>query len=264
MQRALVDTHRRAYDLIHSLDPGALVTSNLAHTPAPMPQEDLRFVDQVRDKLDYLGVDYYYGLEPRQPHGCVLVPGALGDPSAARRTVRGAPHVQPAVPRTAALRRRERDGDRQRQAPHLPLHAGRLHPGPRLLDPAGDRRRGGRDRLQLLEPRRQLRVGQLPGPLRPLPCRRDERPDARTPGNRRCRRLPRGHRRGRCARGICPEDASGVLLVRATSRARALWTACSAGRPDGPDARCSAGPGQGFPVTAPGRARLRSWRAWRR
>lgn len=62
MQRALVDTHRRAFDLIASLDPGALVKSNLAHTPPPMPPEDLRFVEQVLDKLDYLGVDYYYGL----------------------------------------------------------------------------------------------------------------------------------------------------------------------------------------------------------
>ncbi|BAH49006.1 putative beta-glucosidase [Rhodococcus opacus B4] len=58
----LVEVHRRAYDLIHEIDPGARVSSNLAYVPAAMDALDATFVDRVRDKLDFLGIDYYYGL----------------------------------------------------------------------------------------------------------------------------------------------------------------------------------------------------------
>jgi beta-glucosidase len=61
MQARLVTVHRRAYDLIHRLDPGALVSSNAAYLPTVQAALDLTFVDQVRDKLDFVGVDYYYG-----------------------------------------------------------------------------------------------------------------------------------------------------------------------------------------------------------
>lgn len=62
MMSRLVTVHRRAYDLIHQLDPGAMVSSNAAYLPAGMQVAlDLTFVDQVRDKLDFLGLDYYYG-----------------------------------------------------------------------------------------------------------------------------------------------------------------------------------------------------------
>jgi beta-glucosidase len=63
MQTHLVQAHRSAYDLIHQLDPGALVTSNLAYLPPPLePLNDAGFFDQVTDKLDFIGLDYYYGL----------------------------------------------------------------------------------------------------------------------------------------------------------------------------------------------------------
>lgn len=218
MQRALVDTHRRAYDLIASLDPGALVTSDLAHTPPPMPPEDLRFVEQVLDKLDYLGVDYYYGLSLDDLTGTfsflghwVIRPQFDGLCEVLLMYSRRYPELPLYIVENGMA---TDNGKPRKKTPHPPLHAGRLHPGQRLLDPAGDRRWGRRDRLQLLEPRRQLRVGQLPGPLRPVPRRREERPDAPTQGDRRGRRLPRGHRRGRCARGVCADYASGVLLVR--------------------------------------------------
>jgi beta-glucosidase len=58
----LVTVHRRAYDMIHQLDPGAMVSSNAAYLPAGMQVVlDSTFVDHVRDKLDFLGLDYYYG-----------------------------------------------------------------------------------------------------------------------------------------------------------------------------------------------------------
>ena len=62
MLDGLVEVHRRAYDLIHENDPGARVSSNLAYVPAAMDALDATFVDRIRDKLDFLGVDYYYGL----------------------------------------------------------------------------------------------------------------------------------------------------------------------------------------------------------
>jgi beta-glucosidase len=61
MQSRLVTVHRRAYDLIHRLDPGAMVSSNAAYIPGVQAVLDATFVDHVRDKLDFVGVDYYYG-----------------------------------------------------------------------------------------------------------------------------------------------------------------------------------------------------------
>jgi beta-glucosidase len=61
MAARLVTVHRRAYDMIHQLDPGAMVSSNAAYLPTVQPALDATFVDRVRDKLDFLGLDYYYG-----------------------------------------------------------------------------------------------------------------------------------------------------------------------------------------------------------
>jgi beta-glucosidase len=61
MQQHLVQAHRRAYDLIHQLDPGAMVTSNIAYLPA-LHLDDTLFFDQIADKLDFIGIDYYYDI----------------------------------------------------------------------------------------------------------------------------------------------------------------------------------------------------------
>ncbi|MEV6878624.1 family 1 glycosylhydrolase [Amycolatopsis sp. NPDC051128] len=61
MLSRMVQAHRAAYDLIHSSDPGALVSSNTAFIPAVQGVLDASFLDHVRDKLDFAGVDYYYG-----------------------------------------------------------------------------------------------------------------------------------------------------------------------------------------------------------
>ncbi|WP_137725934.1 glycoside hydrolase family 1 protein [Prescottella subtropica] len=53
--------HREIYDRIHALDPTARVGSNLAFVPAVFGALDPLFVDRVTDKLDFLGIDYYYG-----------------------------------------------------------------------------------------------------------------------------------------------------------------------------------------------------------
>jgi beta-glucosidase len=63
MRQRLVDTHRRAYDLIHRTDPGSMVSSNIAYLPPPLQQlTDPVFLNAVADKLDFVGIDYYYGL----------------------------------------------------------------------------------------------------------------------------------------------------------------------------------------------------------
>lgn len=61
-QSNIVQAHRRAYDLIHELDPTSKVTSNQAYITGVNGMADWFFLDQVKDKLDFIGIDYYYGL----------------------------------------------------------------------------------------------------------------------------------------------------------------------------------------------------------
>ncbi|MEV4254612.1 family 1 glycosylhydrolase [Spirillospora sp. NPDC049652] len=61
MKAALVKAHRAAYDLIHRIDPGAMVSSNVAYGTVLNSLMDAVLFDQVTDKLDFVGVDYYYG-----------------------------------------------------------------------------------------------------------------------------------------------------------------------------------------------------------
>ncbi|MFJ4656839.1 family 1 glycosylhydrolase [Nocardia sp. NPDC088792] len=57
----MVTAHRAIYDYIHNQQPGAMVTSNIAYSAIGAAQADASFVDRVADKLDYIGIDYYYG-----------------------------------------------------------------------------------------------------------------------------------------------------------------------------------------------------------
>ena len=62
MLSRLVQVHRQAYDMIHQLDPGAMVSSNAAYLPGGIQSfYDTTFVDHIKDKVDFLGLDYYYG-----------------------------------------------------------------------------------------------------------------------------------------------------------------------------------------------------------
>lgn len=60
----LVQVHRAIYDHIHRRDPGAMVSSNTAYIPAVQGMLDATFLDRVRDKLDFVGFDYYYSVTP--------------------------------------------------------------------------------------------------------------------------------------------------------------------------------------------------------
>ncbi|NLG45605.1 family 1 glycosylhydrolase [Gordonia sp. (in: high G+C Gram-positive bacteria)] len=60
----LVQAHRAIYKHIHRKDPGAQVSSNVAYIPTIEPALDQLFLDRVRDRLDYVGLDYYYSIAP--------------------------------------------------------------------------------------------------------------------------------------------------------------------------------------------------------
>ncbi|WP_067568224.1 family 1 glycosylhydrolase [Nocardia acidivorans] len=57
----MVAAHRAIYDHIHARQANALVTSNIAYSSIGAAQSDASFVDRIADKLDYVGIDYYYG-----------------------------------------------------------------------------------------------------------------------------------------------------------------------------------------------------------
>lgn len=63
----LVEAHHGAYQAIHRADPDARVTSNAAYIPGAQPYLDTWFLDRVRTGLDYVGVDYYYGVTLQNP-----------------------------------------------------------------------------------------------------------------------------------------------------------------------------------------------------
>lgn len=61
-QANVVQAHRRVYDLVHSSDPAAKVTGNQAFYSGFNPLTDLVIMDRIKDKVDFVGLDYYYGL----------------------------------------------------------------------------------------------------------------------------------------------------------------------------------------------------------
>ncbi len=65
MRANLISAHRRAYDLIHRLQPGAKVSTNVAYGSALNAIFDAAVFNQVTDKLDFIGIDYYYGVSAR-------------------------------------------------------------------------------------------------------------------------------------------------------------------------------------------------------
>lgn len=64
MRDRLAQAHNEIYDYIHHARPGAMVTSNLGFVPGAETSVNQPFVDKVVAKLDFLGVDYYFGPDP--------------------------------------------------------------------------------------------------------------------------------------------------------------------------------------------------------
>lgn len=59
-----VRVHREIYDYIHAAQPNAQVSSNVAYFPVAESLVDTAFLDRVDDKLDFIGLDYYYSMSP--------------------------------------------------------------------------------------------------------------------------------------------------------------------------------------------------------
>jgi len=60
----LAQAHNQIYDDIHAAYPKAMVTSNIGYVPGADTEVNQPYIDKVRDKLDFVGVDYYFGPTP--------------------------------------------------------------------------------------------------------------------------------------------------------------------------------------------------------
>ncbi|MET9491035.1 family 1 glycosylhydrolase [Nocardia sp. NPDC006630] len=76
------DAHNQIYDYIHQVQPNAQVTSNVGYVAGAESEVNGPLMDRIGDKLDFIGVDYYFGYEPprsnavAQPDGSA--PTAVG------------------------------------------------------------------------------------------------------------------------------------------------------------------------------------------
>ncbi|MEV0247765.1 family 1 glycosylhydrolase [Nocardia sp. NPDC050712] len=66
MQDRIAQAHNGIYDYIHQVQPGAQVTSNVGYVAGAEGEVNGGFLDRVANRLDYVGVDYYFGFDPAQ------------------------------------------------------------------------------------------------------------------------------------------------------------------------------------------------------
>lgn len=64
MLNRMVADHRAIYTYIHQVQPGAMVTSNVAYIPTLEGSLDRLFIDRIKGYLDFVGIDYYYSVNP--------------------------------------------------------------------------------------------------------------------------------------------------------------------------------------------------------
>lgn len=64
MHDRIAQAHNSIYDHIHAVQPGAMVTSNVAYLPGGEDLINKPLIDKIGARLDYIGIDYYYGLTP--------------------------------------------------------------------------------------------------------------------------------------------------------------------------------------------------------
>jgi beta-glucosidase len=77
MQDRLADAHNAIYDHIHRVQPGAMVSSNVAYIPTAEDAVNGAFIGRIGAKLDYIGIDYYYGFSPTDILARIPDPGKL-------------------------------------------------------------------------------------------------------------------------------------------------------------------------------------------
>ncbi|MFI7529590.1 family 1 glycosylhydrolase [Nocardia salmonicida] len=66
MGERIAQAHNSIYDYIHAVHPGAQVTSNVAYIPTFDDAVSGPLLDRISARLDYIGIDYYYGFSPAQ------------------------------------------------------------------------------------------------------------------------------------------------------------------------------------------------------
>lgn len=63
----LVTVHNTIYDYIHTVQPGAMVTSNVAYISGAESLADVLFLNRTASHMDFLGIDYYYPVSATDP-----------------------------------------------------------------------------------------------------------------------------------------------------------------------------------------------------
>ena len=64
MLNGMIVDHKAIYTYIHAHQPGAMVTSNVAYIPTLQTVLDGMFLDRIAGYLDFVGIDYYYSVNP--------------------------------------------------------------------------------------------------------------------------------------------------------------------------------------------------------
>ncbi|MFJ4654034.1 family 1 glycosylhydrolase [Nocardia sp. NPDC088792] len=75
----VAQVHNTIYDFIHKVQPGALVTSNVGYVAGAETQVNGPLMEKIHDKLDFIGVDYYFGYEPPKSDGSTSAPEGMWD-----------------------------------------------------------------------------------------------------------------------------------------------------------------------------------------
>ncbi|WP_405162793.1 family 1 glycosylhydrolase [Nocardia sp. NBC_01499] len=66
MLERIAQAHNAIYDYIHQIQPGAQVTSNVGYVAGSEAQVNGALLDRIGNRLDYVGLDYYFAYDPVQ------------------------------------------------------------------------------------------------------------------------------------------------------------------------------------------------------
>lgn len=76
----VAQVHNEIYDYIHQVQPNALVTSNVGYVAGAESQVNGPLVERIGDKLDFIGVDYYFAPESPKSNAVNLPDGSAAPP----------------------------------------------------------------------------------------------------------------------------------------------------------------------------------------
>ncbi|WP_067687373.1 family 1 glycosylhydrolase [Nocardia jejuensis] len=76
----VAQAHNDIYDYIHQVQPNALVTSNVGYVAGAEAQVNGPLMDRIGDKLDFIGVDYYFGIQASEANTVNMPDGSAAPP----------------------------------------------------------------------------------------------------------------------------------------------------------------------------------------